>query len=177
MQQQAAFLLEKPFDSTLEHRGCFARTLLLIANMIWKRRLGFFVCLNVGNLRAFYKIAGISLFSSLDPAGWWLLEASAFHWCFFKSSSQTFSLFSFLCVSFGFESNICGRISEGRDLTLEYFERLETRLALLLPAIASWHRAFSFSTWKLAVLTWWFWIVEPQVMEVSLVAVSSLWFK
>lgn len=60
---------------------------------------------------------------------------------FFKADFQ-----SFLCVSFGFESNICGRMSEGRVLCfiLEYFERLETRLILLLPAIASWHVAFLF---------------------------------
>lgn len=36
-----------------------------------KEKIGFFfVCLNVGNLKAFYKIAGISLFSSLAPVGW-----------------------------------------------------------------------------------------------------------
>lgn len=34
MQWQTAFLLEKPLDSTLKHRGHFARALLLIANVI-----------------------------------------------------------------------------------------------------------------------------------------------
>lgn len=182
MQWQTAFLLEKPSDSTLKHRGYFAHALLLIANVIWKRRLGFFfVCLNVGNLKAFYKIAGISLFSSLAPVGWGLLEGSAFHWCFFKSNSQTFHLFSFLRVSFGFGSHISGRMPEGEDFILEYFERLETRmitrLVLLLPAIAGWHAVLSFSIWKLDILTWCFWMVKPRVIEFSLVPVSCLWFK